>query len=67
VNTYICKFKGRERNAFGVQSIFQLEVEASSLEEVYQKLYETHEHIDQYVFMNKDNPNDYKSSPRKTS
>lgn len=62
MNTYNCKFLGKERNALGINSYWEKIVEADTADQAHLKLYNTHENIMKYTIMNTQDTNDFKSS-----
>lgn len=64
MNNYKCKFLGRESGALGINSYFELQVEADTVDQALLKLYDTHENIMKYQIVNTSNPKDYKTTAK---
>jgi hypothetical protein len=62
MNTYKCKFFGKERNALGINSYWEKNVEADTVDQAHFRLYNTHENIMKFVIINLQDSNDFKSS-----
>ena len=62
MNTYSCRFIGRERSALGINSHWEKIVEADTVDQAHFKLYNTHENIMKYIIINTQDPKDFKSS-----
>lgn len=62
MNTYKCKFLGRESGAIGINSYWEKIVEAETANKALLKLYDTHENIMKYLIVNSNNPKEFKSS-----
>lgn len=62
MNTYKCKFLGRESGALGVSSYSEKTVEANTADQAHLKLYDTHENIAKFQIVNLSDPTDFKSS-----
>jgi hypothetical protein len=64
MNTYNCKFIGRENGAIGISSYCEKTLQADSADQAHLKLYDTHEDIMKFQITNTSNPIDFKSSKR---
>ena len=64
MNKYKCKFLGRESGALGINSYFELQVEAETADQAHLKLYDTHKNIMKYQIVNLANPKDFKTTAK---
>lgn len=62
MNTYKCRFVGRESGALGISSFFEKNIQADTADQAHLKLYDTHENILKFLIVNSSNPKDFKSS-----
>lgn len=61
MNTYKCKFTGKERNAIGIDSYWEKDIEADTADQAHIKLYNTHENIMKFIITNTQDSRDFKT------